>query len=78
MANKCDKPDKVIESERGKQLAEQHGLAFFECSAKTGFNVQEIFHHIAKIIIKDKLPQGVTSNGMGGGAGSSNGRMQGP
>ena len=73
VANKCDKPDKVIESERGKALADQHGLAFFECSAKTGFNVQEIFNHIAKIIIKDKLPlTSVTANGNGTAA---NGRI---
>lgn len=51
---------------------------FFECSAKTGFNVQEIFQCIAQIIIKDKLPQTVTNNGVGG-AGAGNGRAnQGP
>ena len=75
VANKCDKPDKVIESERGKALADQHGLAFFECSAKTGYNVQEIFQHIAQIIIKDKLPLAVTNNGAGAGQSSGNGRI---
>lgn len=75
VANKCDKPDKVIETERGRALAEQHGLAFFESSAKTGINVQEVFHHIAKIIIKDKLPQSaVTHGGIGNGA-VGNGRI---
>ena len=43
VANKCDKSDKVIESERGRQLAEQHGLSFFETSAKSGFNIAEVF-----------------------------------
>jgi len=57
VANKCDKPDKMIESERGRQLAEQHGLSFFETSAKTGHNVAEVFHHIAKVIVREKLPQ---------------------
>ena len=56
VANKCDRQDKIIETERGKQLADQHGLAFFETSAKIGTNVQEVFQHIAKVIVKEKLP----------------------
>ena len=47
VANKCDKPDKCIDSERGRSLAEQHGLMFFETSAKTGFNVTEVFNTLA-------------------------------
>jgi GTPase SAR1 family protein len=47
IANKCDRPDKVIETEKGRQLAEEHGLSFFETSAKTGMNVKEVFYHIA-------------------------------
>lgn len=56
MANKSDRPDKVIESERGRMLAEQHGLLFFETSAKTGQNISEVFQNIAKVIIREKLP----------------------
>lgn len=47
VANKCDRADKVIDTERGRALAEQHGLAFFETSAKTGLNVNNVFHTIA-------------------------------
>jgi GTPase SAR1 family protein len=43
VANKCDRTDKIIETERGRALAEQHGLTFFETSAKTGHNVAEVF-----------------------------------
>ena len=56
VANKCDRPDKVIETERGRALAEQHGLTFFETSAKNGLNVNDVFHHIAKVIVNEKLP----------------------
>ena len=43
VANKCDRTDKVIETERGRALAEKHGLSFFETSAKTGEHVGEVF-----------------------------------
>lgn len=69
VANKCDKPDKIIESEKGRELAEKHGLTFFETSAKTGHNVSEVFHHIAKVIVREKLPQSGIGAGAGGGFG---------
>jgi GTPase SAR1 family protein len=56
VANKCDRSDRVIEAERGRALAEKHGLSFFETSAKTGENVSDVFQHIAKIIVNEKLP----------------------
>jgi len=56
VANKCDRAEKVIEPERGRALAEQHGLQFFETSAKNGTNVNEVFNQIAKTIVNDKLP----------------------
>ena len=58
VANKCDRADKIIETERGRALADQHGLAFFETSAKTGHNVADVFHQIANVIVREKLPQG--------------------
>lgn len=38
IANKMDMPDdsKVVDSARGQALADQHGLQFFETSAKSG------------------------------------------
>ena len=71
IANKCDRSDKVIETERGKALAEQHGLQFFETSAKSGLNVNEVFQHIAKVIIREKLPNGGASTNMGLNGGNS-------
>lgn len=41
VGNKCDMEDeRVISFERGKQLAEQLGVEFFETSAKENMNVK--------------------------------------
>lgn len=41
VGNKCDMEDeRVISFERGKQLAEQLGVQFFETSAKENINVK--------------------------------------
>ena len=56
VANKCDRPDRVVEKERGQALAEQHGLQFFETSAKNGLNVNEVFNSIARVIVNEKMP----------------------
>ena len=75
VANKCDKPDKVIETERGKVLADEFGLSFFETSAKTGLNVAEVFRHIAQVIIREKMPAGAQpfTQGMAGRGKTTNG-----
>ena len=55
IANKSDMPeaDKKVDPDRGRALADQHGLSFFETSAKSGFNVGSTFTHIATDIIDD-------------------------
>lgn len=41
VGNKCDMEDeRVISFERGKQLADQLGVEFFETSAKENINVK--------------------------------------
>lgn len=54
VANKIDLPNRTVTSERGAALAEEHGLDFFETSAKTGSNINELFQAIAQKIVKDK------------------------
>ena len=54
VANKIDLPNRTVTSERGASLAEEHGLDFFETSAKTGSNINELFQAIAQKIVKDK------------------------
>jgi len=57
VANKTDLENRVITTEMGEQLAEQHGLAFFETSAKSGSHINELFYHIARQIVKDRPAQ---------------------
>ena len=38
----------------GKQLADEFGLRFWEASAKTGYNISEMFTDMASTIIKTK------------------------
>merc|ERR1719444_282389 len=42
--NKCDmEEERVVSTEKGKQLAEQLGFEFFETSAKDNINVKQVF-----------------------------------
>ena len=54
VANKIDLPNRIVSEEMGKQLAQEYGLTYFETSAMTGHNVNELFYYMAKTIIKDK------------------------
>lgn len=62
VGNKCDMEDeRVISADRGKQLADQLGLEFFETSAKENINVKAVFERLVDIIC-DKMSESLDSD----------------
>jgi len=57
IGNKADlEESRVIQKEQGEKLKEEYGIEYFiEASAKTGFNVQEIFVKAAKLLFEDYI-----------------------
>ena len=45
--NDVDPTEKKIPTAKGKEFAENHGMIFYETSAKTGAGVRELFNNIA-------------------------------
>lgn len=56
-----------ISTKEGKTYAEEEGLLFFETSAKTGFNVQEVFTAIANAIPETQMKGARGSGATAGG-----------
>ena len=54
VGNNCDKLDRVVTEEEGKQLAEDFSIGFFETSPKTDKNVSELFYYLIDEILKAK------------------------
>jgi small GTP-binding protein len=67
VGNKSDMPDRCVEYEEGKRLAESYGIKFFETSAKEDRNVKDAFFQIAKEI-KEKIVNKDTPITNGGGS----------
>jgi Ras-related protein Rab-8A len=43
IGNKCDKPDRVIETSQGEALAQRLDIPYLETSAKDGNNITKMF-----------------------------------
>jgi len=50
--NKCDVPSdqRKVTPEEGKKLADEFGIDYFECSAKTGDGVDGLFGKMGELI----------------------------
>ena len=46
VGNNCEKRDRKVTENQGKNLANEFGIAFFEASPKTNQNVNEVFEYI--------------------------------
>ena len=57
-----------ISTKEGRDYAEEEGLLFFETSAKTGTNVQEVFTAIANAIPETQMKGPKGAGGAGGGS----------
>lgn len=57
IGNKCDMEDKrLISEERGKKIAEENGIKFFETSAKENINIEIAFNTLAEDILNKQRP----------------------
>ena len=59
VGQKCDSKERVITEEKGRELANELGVEFFEVSAKTGQNINELFDCVTQYCIfaaRDKSP----------------------
>jgi Ras-related protein Rab-3C len=65
VGNKCDcSEERVVSFERGRQLADQLGLEFFETSAKENVNVKAVFERLVDVIC-DRMSETLDSNDPG-------------
>ena len=57
VGNKCNTNNRVITEEMGKNLADELGMNFFETSAKSGKNIDELFLSLTEEIFKTFYPE---------------------
>lgn len=71
IGNKCDDLERrVVERERGAELAREYGLKFMETSAKNNINVEEAFFTLSRDIKKRLIDTGKLDEHSGAVGGS--------
>ncbi len=54
VGSKMDSPKREVSEKEGEKLAKERDLdGYFECSAKTGANIEKIFENLTKAMIKN-------------------------
>ncbi len=56
IGNKSDLPDRAVESSEAQGLAQQMGITYFEASAKSGQNINSLFHQLGTLLLQAKVP----------------------
>ena len=51
VGNKCDKLERSVSEEDGRQLANENSMGFFETSSKDNKNVNEVFEYLIRKIL---------------------------
>jgi small GTP-binding protein len=70
VGNKIDDEDhRVVSTEQGEKMAKDFGLMFFECSAKSGVNIDSTFNELVKKTVENysKVAKGETLKNKKGG-----------
>jgi len=55
VGNKCDENERNVSTEEGQNLARFWGCGFIETSAKTNYNVREMFKNLLSLETRQKL-----------------------
>ena len=53
VGHKLDRTIRKVSREEGEAFATKNGLSYIEASAKTGYNIEEIFQTISKLILNN-------------------------
>ncbi|XP_063721201.1 ras-related protein Rab-3-like [Symsagittifera roscoffensis] len=70
VGNKCDMDaERIVKAQRGRDLADQLNIEFFETSAKENVNVKEVFDRLVDIICERMAESLEAAGGPGGDAG---------
>ncbi len=71
IGNKCDRTDREIQAELGRQFATENDMPFLETSAKNSDNIDELFLQLAKSLRESHVDKKLKSHSSGGGGGSA-------
>ena len=68
IGNKCDRSDREITTDLGKQFAQESDMPFLETSAKNSHNIDELFLQLAKTLRDSHADKKLHAQYGGGGS----------